>query len=303
MLKYPNSMLGAMFSGRYGNLLDPQGRHFIDRDGPLFRHILNFLRTESISTVDVTNITALNELHQEAVFYQIEPLVQLLQVFLAKVDEEEVSHLQEYRGRIRANDEKMPLRTTKSNGPLQLPLPFPSSSNRSDVYFNPDSAYINANASNQRLLRRVSTLATQRSGRRAGTRDPPEYSREEIHHLKVRHQYYPDTRLVKLNLAGLDLRGIDLSKLDVRGIDFSRCNLEDASFERALIEGCNFSEANLTRANFQQVDVGQHENYSPDFTDAILSGADFSRYTGGLVRRNFEGVEDGMIGLELRWLR
>ena len=40
----PDSMLCAMFSGRVGVLKDKDSRYFIDRDGNLFRHILNFLR-------------------------------------------------------------------------------------------------------------------------------------------------------------------------------------------------------------------------------------------------------------------
>jgi len=45
----PGSMLEAMFSGRNDDLLeqDSQGRTFVDRDGAIFRHILNFLRDRS----------------------------------------------------------------------------------------------------------------------------------------------------------------------------------------------------------------------------------------------------------------
>eukprot|EP00029_Vermamoeba_vermiformis_P006718 TRINITY_DN2701_c0_g1_i1.p1 TRINITY_DN2701_c0_g1~~TRINITY_DN2701_c0_g1_i1.p1 ORF type:complete len:312 (-),score=40.68 TRINITY_DN2701_c0_g1_i1:18-953(-) len=42
--KYPNSMLDAMFSGRFVVETDKDGVYFIDRDGPSFRCILNFLR-------------------------------------------------------------------------------------------------------------------------------------------------------------------------------------------------------------------------------------------------------------------
>ena len=42
----PESMLGAMFSGRH-TLTTADDYHFIDRDGHHFRHILNFLRDPS----------------------------------------------------------------------------------------------------------------------------------------------------------------------------------------------------------------------------------------------------------------
>ncbi|XP_063420346.1 BTB/POZ domain-containing protein KCTD14-like [Mytilus trossulus] len=45
--KYPESMLGVMFSGRYKLDLTDDGRYFIDRNGDYFEHILEFLRDSS----------------------------------------------------------------------------------------------------------------------------------------------------------------------------------------------------------------------------------------------------------------
>ncbi|KAM9963235.1 hypothetical protein ACTFIW_006460 [Dictyostelium discoideum] len=44
LTKYPNSMLGVMFSGRYELPRDKDGKVFIDRDGKLFGFILSYLR-------------------------------------------------------------------------------------------------------------------------------------------------------------------------------------------------------------------------------------------------------------------
>ncbi|XP_071118482.1 uncharacterized protein [Haliotis cracherodii] len=44
LTKYPDSMLAAMFSGRHPVAKDKDGRYFIDVDGDVFVHILNFLR-------------------------------------------------------------------------------------------------------------------------------------------------------------------------------------------------------------------------------------------------------------------
>ena len=45
LTKDPNSMLAAMFSGRFDMKPAEDGAFFIDRDGTNFRFILNYLRT------------------------------------------------------------------------------------------------------------------------------------------------------------------------------------------------------------------------------------------------------------------
>ncbi|XP_071118622.1 BTB/POZ domain-containing protein KCTD7-like isoform X2 [Haliotis cracherodii] len=44
LTKYPDSMLATMFSGRHPVTQDKDGRYFIDVDGDVFVHVLNFLR-------------------------------------------------------------------------------------------------------------------------------------------------------------------------------------------------------------------------------------------------------------------
>lgn len=44
LTKTPNSMLAAMFSGRFAATTDEKNRFFIDRDGKHFGTILNYLR-------------------------------------------------------------------------------------------------------------------------------------------------------------------------------------------------------------------------------------------------------------------
>ncbi|XP_071118483.1 BTB/POZ domain-containing protein KCTD7-like [Haliotis cracherodii] len=44
LTKYPDSMLAAMFSGKQPVTQDKDGRYFIDVDGDVFVHVLNFLR-------------------------------------------------------------------------------------------------------------------------------------------------------------------------------------------------------------------------------------------------------------------
>ena len=74
LTKFPNSMLGAMFNGKHNAVKDENGEYFIDRDGQLFRFVLNFLRSSMLALP--AGFTQLDQLHLEADFFQIEPLVQ-----------------------------------------------------------------------------------------------------------------------------------------------------------------------------------------------------------------------------------
>ena len=49
LTKYADSMLGRMFSGEFSTATDAEGAFFIDRDGNLFHHVLNFLRTDRLT--------------------------------------------------------------------------------------------------------------------------------------------------------------------------------------------------------------------------------------------------------------
>ena len=76
---YPDTMLGAMFSGRHALIQDKNGTYFIDRDGTHFREILNFLRGSTASTLKLLRQRlspgALEELKVEADFYGLKELM------------------------------------------------------------------------------------------------------------------------------------------------------------------------------------------------------------------------------------
>lgn len=74
LTKHQDSMLAAMFSGQYiPTAADQQGNYFIDRDGYMFRHVLNFLRSDRLCLPQ--GFKDFDLLEVEADFYQIPALI------------------------------------------------------------------------------------------------------------------------------------------------------------------------------------------------------------------------------------
>lgn len=78
-----DSMLGAMFTGQIPVLRDNRGNVFIDRDGKVFRYILNYLRSSSLDLPEGFSELAL--LRREADFFQIRPLLEEIRHYEASV--------------------------------------------------------------------------------------------------------------------------------------------------------------------------------------------------------------------------
>lgn len=76
----PNSLLGKLFSAKKDatNDLarDPKGRYFIDRDGFLFRYVLDYLRDKQVVLPD--HFPEKGRLRKEAEYFQLPDLVKLL---------------------------------------------------------------------------------------------------------------------------------------------------------------------------------------------------------------------------------
>ncbi|RWS31662.1 hypothetical protein B4U80_00734 [Leptotrombidium deliense] len=74
LTKHPESRLARMFNGSIPIVLDSLKQHyFIDRDGKMFRHILNFLRNNKLTISE--SFEEFDLLYEEAKFYDILPLL------------------------------------------------------------------------------------------------------------------------------------------------------------------------------------------------------------------------------------
>ena len=67
--KYPDSMLGTMFSGRHELHVDDDGHVFIDRDGKYFGDVLNYLRDGKGAILTDRNIVDLKMINLEFHYY------------------------------------------------------------------------------------------------------------------------------------------------------------------------------------------------------------------------------------------
>ena len=101
LTKDPDSMLAAMFSGKFEVKPSEDGAFFIDRDGKHFRFILNYLRDGELIVPE--GATFLKELEAEAKFYQIKGLLRELKDKIQECFEKSVILMnEEHRSTLKA---------------------------------------------------------------------------------------------------------------------------------------------------------------------------------------------------------
>ena len=75
LTRFPDTMIGAMFSGRHELHKNAAGAYFIDRDGLHFREILNFLRAPAAYDQDEMSKRDRKELAKELDYYGLTEIV------------------------------------------------------------------------------------------------------------------------------------------------------------------------------------------------------------------------------------
>jgi uncharacterized protein YjbI with pentapeptide repeats len=212
----PESMLGAMFSGRFELSKQADGSFFIDRDGRLFGHVLNWLRDRTLP-VGALSADDREALRVEANFYHLPELASALD----DADEADsavkpdLTRMDVWRF-YAVNQHNRNFRGLCLRG-LDL------------SYFDLTRAdftgadFSEANLSHCNLSNANMTRCTMRG---ASLRD---------------------CDLRKANLAGADLRQASLHSAQLH-----EANLSNANFADAVLTNANFTNANLTNANLSE---------------------------------------------------
>jgi len=208
----PSSMLGAMFSGRFAIPNNGNGV-FIDRDGRLFGHVLNWLRDRQIAPL---NATDRHQLRAEASFYQLNELVAALDdIVTSQNKSSDLSRMDVWRY-YAASPHNRNFRGLRLRG---LDLSF-FDLQRAD-FTGADLSFCNlthCNLSSSNMSKCVLVGASLR-----------------------------DADLRKTNLAHADLRLATLHGAVLHEANLSNCNFADA-----VLTNANFSSANLTNANLSE---------------------------------------------------
>ncbi|XP_029368644.1 BTB/POZ domain-containing protein KCTD16-like [Echeneis naucrates] len=94
LTSFPNSLLGKLFSNKKGSSndlsRDLRGRYFIDRDGFLFRYVLDYLRDKQVVLPD--HFPERGRLKREAEYFQLPELAKLLSSDESKLFPDDLYH-------------------------------------------------------------------------------------------------------------------------------------------------------------------------------------------------------------------
>lgn len=237
LCKDQDSMLSAMFSGRHNLSKDLSGYYFIDRDGKLFRYILNYLRNLELD-LPAGQPHLIANLLKEAEYFQLENLINFLKDLQNKNSMPQVTY-------------KEFLVYVNSIRPIQAP------------YLNLSTLtikYIDLTGSNLQGCDFSYTNIFEVNFSSANL------STCIFNHSKVHNSIFIDaimrkTSCVSANFSGNDMKRAlcveaDFSKAKLGGADMRNCdlqsaNLQDANLLVANMEGCNLLLANVKGANFE----------------------------------------------------
>lgn len=236
-----NSMLSAMFSGRHNIICNSKGYYFIDRDGKLFRYIINYLRTQEI-TLHLDHSQLIQDLLIEAEYFQLNSLVSLLKDLKQKSEIPRIS----YKELISIVNSARPLQApylSMANLVLKF-LDFNSANLQGCDFSNTTIVEVNfahANLSScvfdysivqksiftDCIMRKTTCMYSNFSGN------------------DMKRANCIETNFTKAKLCGADMRNCDLQS----------ANLQEANLLVANMEGCNLLLANIKGANFEGANI------------------------------------------------
>jgi len=232
----PNSMLAAMFSGRFTVEKNEEGCVFVDRDGKTFHHVLNWLRNATLPALD--SAAEHDALLIEAKFYQIGSLI----TFLNDTRAAEESQNKETKDHKFTSKELLELiNSVPSKKKVQL-----ASADLSGLCLNGFSLpaanlkYVNLeNTSMQRAnLQEVSLEYSNLNG-------------ADLQHSDLSLGNFHNCTFRNATLANSNLQGAILLNADMTGCDLQNTNLMGANLQNANLQGANLQNTNLTGAKLQ----------------------------------------------------
>ena len=239
--KDQESMLAAMFSGRHPLTCNSKGYYFIDRDGKLFRYIINFLRNQEIH-LPKDNPQLISDLLHEAEYFQLSSLINILNGIQVKNDVTQITY-------------KELVMLVNSSRPIQAPF-----LSMSFLVIK----YLDLNAANLQGCDFSNTNIFETNFAHANL------SGCIFEHSIVQKSIFTDCILRKGNFVYANFSGNDMKRAicieanfskaklcgaDMRSCDFQSANMQEANLLVANMEGCNFLLANVKGANFEGANI------------------------------------------------
>jgi uncharacterized protein YjbI with pentapeptide repeats len=230
-------MLSAMFSGRHNLSQDSSGCYFIDRDGKLFKYILNFLRNLELN-LPSNQPHLVAELLLEAEYFQLQTLVSFLKALQSK-NEMPIVTFKEF------------LLYANSSRPIQAPF-----LNMSGIILK----YLDLTGANLQGCDFSNTSIFEVNFSSANL-SCCVFDCSKVHNSIFIDAVLRKASCVSANFSGNDMKRAvcveaDFTKAKLGGADMRNCdlqsaNLQDANLLVANMEGCNLLLANVKGANFE----------------------------------------------------